>query len=67
MNPYRWIRTKRDAWWYISELRGAVFVTWVNSRDKANAFNFPADKIDEWLKLMEDMTGEELEAVVPFV
>lgn len=65
MKSVMWIRTKQG--WYVCELRGVCFVTWVNTQDKANAAVFPKDKIDEWVKVISDMTSESLEAVEPFV
>jgi len=59
-----WIRTKDG--WYIHELRGVSYVSWVIEADKENALLFPLDKIDEWIELMRRWTGKELEAVKPF-
>lgn len=60
-----WIRTK-DGKWYICELRGVVFVSWVNERDRGHAAIFPEKDIDEWVKILGRMTGEDLEAVSPW-
>ena len=60
-----WIRTLDG--WYICELRGVVFVTWVSVADKAHAAVLPKDKIDDWIRVMSAMTGKNLEAVEPLV
>jgi hypothetical protein len=57
-----WIRTK-DKKWYICELCGVNYVTWVTKQDILFALIFPADKIDDWVMIMESMTGKKLEKV----
>jgi len=59
-----WIRTEDG--WYVHELRGACFVTWVTAADKANAAYFPEKDIDGWIELLSKMVGIPLEAVAPF-
>lgn len=60
-----WIRNNNG--FYICEVRGVCSLTWVNTRDKSRAATFPKDKITEWVRLMSEMAGEQLEAVEPFV
>lgn len=59
-----WIRTK-DGNFYVHEIRGAIYISWVSKADKANSAFFPKDKIDQWLKLIADSTELELEAIEP--
>lgn len=59
-----WIRTLDG--WYVCEIRGVVFVTWVSEKDKAHAAQFPEDKITEWVDLLESSTGKKLQTVAPF-
>lgn len=56
-----WLRTKDG--WYIHEIRGAVFVTWISKQDKSHALIFPFKDIRNWKCLMEDSTGKKLEIV----
>lgn len=58
-----WIKNKDE--WYVYEIRGVCFVTWVSELDKANAANFPKEKISGWLSLVADIAGEDLVAVEP--
>ena len=46
--------------WYIFQLHGAVFVSWVSAQDKDNACRFSADKVDGWEPILEEMGGVEL-------
>ncbi len=59
-----WLRTEDG--YYISEIRGVVYVTWVSEQDKAHAAVFPNELISEWRFIMERTTGKYLEAIVPF-
>jgi len=61
-----WLRTK-DSKWYICELRGVCFVTWVSDKDKGNAASFPEYDVQKWISILSEMTGFALEAVKPFV
>jgi hypothetical protein len=61
-----WLRTI-DAKWYIHELRGACYVSWVSAKDKANSAIFPKGEISKWKELLSEMTGLDIEAVEPFV
>jgi len=56
------IRTK-DGNWYVCELRGVVFISWVSRSDRDHAAKFPKDGIDKWVDLLSDMAGQPLEAV----
>ena len=60
-----WIRNK--AGFYVCELRGVCFITWVKAQDKAHSAVFPKDNIDEWVRVVSKMAGEPLEAVELFV
>jgi len=60
-----WIRTKCGGW-YVYELRGVNFVSWVSVEDKGLAGCFPPEKAMDWVRILEDMTGKKLEAVQPF-
>lgn len=60
-----WIRTV-DTNWYIFEVRGVCFVSWVSSKDKANAAVFPKNNISRWVSVLEEISGHALEAVEPF-
>ena len=59
-----WI--SNDEGFFIQAIHGACFVSWVNTRDKANALVFPALEIESWLIALADMTGEHLRAVEPY-
>ena len=61
-----WIRTKTIPAWYIAELRGVCYITWVSEKDKAHATIFPVEKIGEWIDVVDDLTGFNNEAVRPF-
>ena len=62
-----WIRTKDG--WYIKELRGVNYVTWVSAKDKAHAATFgdTETEVAKCLELLTGQTGLELETVQPFV
>lgn len=61
-----WLRTKTVPVWYIHELRGACYVSWVSSTDKAEAMVFSTNA-EEWCKVLSEITGFDLEIVKPFV
>lgn len=50
-----WISTA-DGQWFIHEIRGVVFVSWVQHSDKANAAVFPEDQAPLWLEIMKQAT-----------
>lgn len=60
-----WIRTKDG--WYIHEVRGVCFFTWVSEAEREHAARFPLAAIDAWVDLMSKATGMQLEAVTPNV
>ena len=62
-----WLRTKTNPSWYIHEIRGACYVSWVSVKDKAEAQTFSADSVKDWAKVLSKMTGFDLEIVKPFV
>ncbi len=49
--------------WYVAELRGVVYITWVSGKDKRHALQFPEQKIKKWIELIEGMTGFVLESI----
>lgn len=57
-----WIQTL-DGKWYLCEVRGVVFLTWVNEADKAQAAVFPEHAVQEWLAIAQKMSGLQLQAV----
>ncbi len=57
--------TNADGSMFIHELRGVVFVTWVAKEHKEKACPFPANKADQWVKLLSEMTGVECKATTP--
>ena len=59
-----WIRTK-DGSFYVHNIHGAVYASWVSKKDKANSAYFPRNKIDQWLELLAVTADLELEAVEP--
>jgi Lar family restriction alleviation protein len=56
------IRTK-DGEWYVCELRGAVFVTWVTRSNRDKALPFPRKDSKRWIDLVSGMSGMDVEAV----
>lgn len=54
------IRSKEG--WYVAELRGVCYVTWVSLEDRAHAAIFPDEGADKWVALLSDMTGKDLAA-----
>ena len=59
-----WLRTK-DKQWYVHELRGVCYISWVSAKDKANAAVFPKFEVDDWVEVISSLAGFELEAVEP--
>jgi hypothetical protein len=45
--------------WYVHELRGVVYVTWVCGANREHALVFHCDQpaIENWCVLIHDMTG----------
>jgi len=60
-----WIRTK-DGNWYIFELRGVCFVSWVNKKDKDKALVFPEKEVQKWISIITERTDFELECIHTF-
>ena len=58
-----WLMTK-DGKWYVHELRGVMYISWVSQKDKAHALIFPKNKILEWQKFVEGISGLELSYIV---
>lgn len=58
-----WLRTI-DGKWYVHELRGVVYVSWISYRNRSHALTFPEDKILEWQKIVEDISGMGLNYVM---
>lgn len=62
-----WISTA-DGQWFIHEIRGACYVSWVQRSDKANAVTFPENRAAQWLETMKQAAGrDDLVLVKPFV
>ena len=59
-----WLRTVDG--WYVHELRGVCFITWVSVEDKAHAGIFPEENIDDWVSVVSKMSGKFIEKVKPF-
>lgn len=59
------LRTKLKPYWYVSELRGVVYINWVCEKDKEHALDFGAakDKIDGWIKYVEQSSDIPVEAI----
>jgi len=59
------LRTRQEPRFYVHELRGVCYVSFVSERDKAYAACFPTDKTpaDAWRKVVESVSGCALEAV----
>jgi len=70
MEKFFWLRTKTHPRWYIHELKGACYVSWVSEADKAQALSFSNDSVEKWAKTLSealsDITGFELEIIEPF-
>lgn len=49
-----------DGQWFVCELRGVCFVTWVHISDKDRALGFPAEKAEQWRQILESWTGLNL-------
>ena len=61
-----WIATS-DHQWFIHEIRGAVFVSWVQASDKAHACVFPEGRAHQWLETMKQAASrDDLVLVRPF-
>lgn len=52
--------------WFVCELRGVCFLTWVKEKDNANAAVFPKAEIHRWVSILSEMAGEELVAIDPY-
>jgi len=61
-----WLRTKTTPTWYIHELRGVCYVSWVSQQDKSQALIFSEDGIEKWADILSEMTGFKLEIIKPF-
>jgi len=51
-----------DKNWYVCELRGVSFITWVHWKDKEYALNFGGSKeaVQKWTVALEKVTGLDL-------
>lgn len=61
-----WIRTKTVPAWYVHEIRGVCYVSWVSSIDKGQAAVFPEDSAKGWANILSKMSGFDLEIIKPF-
>jgi uncharacterized membrane protein len=50
------IRTKNKEW-YVAEIHGPNFISWVQKRDKQFALFFPQNKVEQWLQIIYEMSG----------
>lgn len=57
--------TNQDGSMYVHELRGVVFVSWVSKAHRKKACQFPADKADQWVRIISEMTGVDCVATSP--
>jgi len=56
-----WLKTKTG--WYVHEIRGVCFLSFVAAKDRSQAARFPAEKSDDWQRLLSNMAEQELIAV----
>ena len=52
-----------DGEWYVHEIRGVCFVSFVPMKDKGHALVFPKENIREWVHIMSELTGRPLQAI----
>jgi hypothetical protein len=57
-----WITTL-DNEWYIYEIRGVSFVSWVSKDEKEHACVFKKHNADFWLEILMQLTKKELKLV----
>ena len=62
-----WIRTKAEPHWYIHEIRGACYVSWVSQKDRDQALTFPQVSVETWVRVLSEMSHFELEFIRPYV
>lgn len=62
-----WLRTVSRPYFYVHELRGVCFVSFVAAGDTGYAACFPIDKapVETWRKVVGSIAGCELEAITP--
>jgi hypothetical protein len=58
-----WLRNNQG--YFVAEIHGAVYVTWVTEKDKAHAAEFPIHTLTWWIEMIAKVTGETVEAVEP--
>ena len=58
-----WIRTKTNPAFYIHEIRGVIYISWVSEKDKTRALPFPLTDADRWRDILSEMTELNLEIV----
>lgn len=46
-----------DGRWFVHRLHGVCYVSWVSAKDKAEAERFPAERSQQWLENLKEMTG----------
>lgn len=46
--------------WYVHEIRGACYVSWVSEKDKDEALKFPLEGSGLWMELLSTWTGKSL-------
>ena len=58
-----WLKNK--AGYYVAEIHGVNYVTWVSERNKSHAAVFPEYLLSWWMEIVGKMTGEVVESVRP--
>jgi len=51
--------------YFVAEIHGVNYVTWVSERHKSHAAVFPEYLLSWWIEIINKMTGEVVEAVLP--
>ena len=46
-----------DGRWFVHRLHGVCYVSWVSAKDKEEAELFPAELGQQWLEILQEMTG----------
>jgi len=57
------IRTSEINPFYVYELRGVCFLTWVNEVDISQAMIFPKEEIKKWVDVLSSFAKSDLIAV----
>lgn len=57
------IRTKTKPAFYVHEIRGVVFISWVLEKDRVEAMVFPSTNVDRWRDILSEMAEVDLEVI----